>query len=297
MQLENRVALITGAGRGIGRAIALAYAKEGARLALAARTHSELEETVQQAKALGAEALGIPTDISDQTQVDAMVRHTVDRYGTVDILVNNAGVHGPLGPLQDNDVSYWMRTFQVNVFGVFLGCRAVLPMMLHQDRGKIINMTGGGVGLVSGLAYRTAYPASKAAVIRLTEDLALELAGTNIQVNVMGPGSQQTRLLEEMWERVAASGVSERFESTRQQAFVQFLAKFGVSAAVPMERATALAVFLASEASGSLSGRCIDVVDDFLNLPPRIPAIMTSDAYTLRRVEEETQGPDVHTPS
>ena len=107
MQLANRVALITGAGRGIGSAIALAYAQAGARLALAARTRSELEETAQQAQALGVEALVLPTDISDQTQVDEMVRRTVDHYATVDILVNNAGVHGPLGPLQDNDVSYW----------------------------------------------------------------------------------------------------------------------------------------------------------------------------------------------
>jgi 3-oxoacyl-[acyl-carrier protein] reductase len=157
-------------------------------LALVARTCTELEETAQQAQALGTEALLLPTDISDQTQVDAMVRRTVDRYATVDILVNNAGIHGPLGPLQDNDVSSWMHTFQVNVFGVFLGCRAVLPVMLHQDRGKIITMTGGGVGLVSGAACRTAYHASKAAIIRLTEDLALDLAGTNIQVNVMGQG-------------------------------------------------------------------------------------------------------------
>lgn len=106
----------------------------------------------------------------------------------------------------------------------------------------------------------------------------------------MGPGSHRTRLMEEMWERVAAAGVSERFEATRQQAFAQAVAKFGGSASVPMERAMALAVFLASEASEGLSGRCIDVVDDFLNLPPRIPAIMASDAYTLRRVEEAKQG-------
>lgn len=285
MQLAHRVAIITGAGRGIGRAIALAYAQEGAKLALAARTRSELEETAQQAEALGAEALLIPTDLSDQAQVDEMVRRTVDRYATIDILVNNAGIHGPVGPLQENDVSSWMRTFQVNVFGVFLCCRAVLPVMFQHNRGKIINMTGGGVGLVSGTAYRTAYHASKAAIIRLTEDLPLELVGTNIQVNVMGPGFHRTRMVAEMWDGVAAAGVIERFEATRQQAFAQVLAKFGTAVSVSMERATALAVFLGSDASGSLSGRCFEAVDDVLGLPPKIPAIMASDAYTLRRVE------------
>jgi 3-oxoacyl-[acyl-carrier protein] reductase len=285
MQLENRVAIITGAGRGIGQAIALAYAKEGAKLALAARTLSELEETAQQAKALGAEVLVIPTDISDQTQVDEMVWRTVDRYVTIDILVNNAGIHGPVGPLQDTDVSHWIRTFQVNVFGAVLCCRAVLPVMLQQNRGKIINMTGGGVGLVSGTAYRTAYNASKAAIIRLTEDLPLELAGTNIQVNVMGPGSHRTRLVEEMLEGVAAAGVTQRFEEVRQHMFEQVVTKFGTSAAVSMEQATGLAVFLGSNASGTLSGRCFEAFDDFLVLPPKIPEIMASDAYTLRRVE------------
>jgi NAD(P)-dependent dehydrogenase (short-subunit alcohol dehydrogenase family) len=109
-----------------------------------------------------------------------------------------------------------MRTFQVNVLGAVLCCRAVLPMMLQQNRGKIINLTGGGVGLVSGTAYRTAYHASKAAIIRLTEDLPLELAGKNIQVNVMEPGSHRTRMVEEMLAGVAAADVAERFEETRR---------------------------------------------------------------------------------
>jgi 3-oxoacyl-[acyl-carrier protein] reductase len=117
-QLHNQVALITGAGRGIGRAIALAYAKEGARLALAARTTlSALEQTAQEAQALGAATDVMRADVSDPAQVEDMIRHTVDRFATIDILVNNAGIAGPVGPLQENNVDAWVRTIQVNLIG------------------------------------------------------------------------------------------------------------------------------------------------------------------------------------
>ena len=217
MRLADKVAIITGAGRGIGRAIALAYAKEGAKLVLAARTASELEETASMTESLGASNLIVPTDISQQEDVERMVQQTVEQYSTVDILVNNAGVHGPVGPLQDTDVSYWMRTFQVNVFGAFLCCRAALPIMLQQNQGKIINMTGGAVGLVAGMAYRTAYHSTKAALIRFTEDLSSELDGKNVQVNIMGPGSDPTAITDEMNEGVAAAGIEEEFKVSRDQ--------------------------------------------------------------------------------
>ena len=144
MRLNGKVALITGAGRGIGRAIAAAYAKEGAKLALAARTAAELEETARQVEALGAHACAIPTDVTDPQQVEAMVSKTLECYPTIDILVNNAGIVGPVGPLQDNDISHWVQTIQLNVIGVFLCCRAVLPTMLARNSGKIVNMSGVG---------------------------------------------------------------------------------------------------------------------------------------------------------
>ena len=274
MQLNNRVALITGAGRGIGRAISLAYAKEGARLALAARTVAELEETAKQAEVLGATTCVIPTDVSVQSQVDEMVRRTLDRFSAIDILVNNAAVIGPVGALQDNDPSYWIHTIQVNLVGIYLCCRAVLPVMLRQDRGKIINLSGAGGASAS--KHISAYSSTKAAIVRLTESLSLELAGTNVQVNAMGPsGGIQTRMLEELANSMKESGYAEGSEHYQRLA--------GVSGP-STERVAELAVFLASDASGELSGRLIHAVDDFHNLPTRVPDIMASEAYTLRRV-------------
>ena len=271
MRLQERVALITGAGRGIGRAIALAYAREGAHLALAARTRGELEETARQVEALGAPACVITADTTDQAQVDDMVRMALERYSRMDILVNNAGVGGPVGPLPENDVSEWVRTIQVNLNGIFLCCRAVIPVILRQNGGKIINMSGFGGRNTS------AYGASKIAVECLTETLAIELEGTNVQVNAMRPGSIHTRMWEETIDAAAAIGDTELYEYG-----------LGVTSGrgASMERAAELAVFLASDSSQGLSGRVIAATtDDFGSLPAEIPEIMASDVYTLRRVD------------
>jgi 3-oxoacyl-[acyl-carrier protein] reductase len=273
--LHHRVALITGAGRGIGRTIALAYAQEGARLALAARTLGELEDTAQAVQTLGATTCIARADVSDPTQVDDMVRHTVERFGAIDILVNNAGIAGPVGPLQDNDVTAWMRTIQVNLIGTYLCCRAVLPIMLRQRRGKIINLSGAGA--TTAWRHLSAYGTSKVAVVRLTETLALELEGTNIQVNALGPGSIHTQMWEELRDGAQTAGDPQLY------ALGQRVTGGGGAA---IEQAAALAVFLASEASGTLSGRLISAVtDDISGLPAQISRIMSSDALTLRRVD------------
>ena len=273
MRLQNRVALITGAGRGIGRAIALAYAKEGARLALAARTRSELEDTAHQVEGLGAATCVLPTDVTEQSQVEEMVRQTLASFTNIDILVNNAGLAGPVGPLQDNDVSYWSNTMLVNVIGVFLCCRAVLPGMISNNRGKIINLYGGRGRNVS------AYGASKVAVCDMIETLTMELEGKNIQVNALSPGSIDTRMWEETRDAAQAIGDEELFE------YGQRVTSGGGAS---MDRAAELAVFLASDSSGNLSGRVIPATtEDFSTLAQRVPAIMASEAYTLRLMGPE----------
>ncbi len=272
MKLDGQVAVITGAGRGIGRAIALAYAREGARLSLAARSQPELDEIVAAVSELGGEAIAVRTDVTSQIATERLTHRTVERYGQIDTLVNNAGISGPIGPLQNNDIADWVDTINVNLTGTFLVCRAVIPVMLRQGGGKIINLSGAGAA--SAWSNMSAYCSSKAAVVRLTEVLAQELEEAGITVNALGPGSVHTSMWDKMTEDAAQTGS-------------EFIHELGLrvtsGGGAPIDECAELAVWLASGESGRLSGRIISAAaDDFRSLPPRISEIMEGDAFTLR---------------
>ena len=275
MKLSNKIAIITGAGRGIGRAKSIAFAKEGAKVSLVARTVSELEETAQLIEEYGSQSIVIPTDVTEPGSVTAMVQETISRYGRVDILVNNAGVSGPIGPLQDNRIDDWIKTIHVNVIGPYLCCKSVVPLMTNQGGGKIINLAGAGAN--NAWANLSAYCTSKAGVVRMTEVLALELENKNIQVNALGPGSIHTRMWEELRNGAEAANATEI-----QEIGDRVLSGGGAS----MEKPAELAVFLASDDSGELSGRLISAVaDDYNDIASKIPEIMQSEALTLRRLD------------
>jgi NAD(P)-dependent dehydrogenase (short-subunit alcohol dehydrogenase family) len=277
VQLKGKVALITGAGRGIGRAIALAFAHEGARLAVTARTVSELEETAAQARKVGRECLAIAADVSQRDDVSRLVNELLERFGQVDVLVNNAGVQGPIGPLVENDADSWVRTFQVNVFGALYLIKAVLPHMMVRREGKIINVSGGGA--TAPRPRFSAYGASKTAILRLTETLAEEVHEFNIQVNAIAPGVVNTRMLQEVLEAGDAAGPELELARERQ-----------AGRRVPAELAARLAVFLGSGASGSLTGKLISAPHDGWESwdEARITELMTLPWLTLRRMDTFT---------
>jgi len=273
MRLKDKIAIVTGAGRGIGKAISLAYADEGANVIAISRTLSEVEETARQIRSTGKHATAIRADISNIGEVENAISFVIKEFGQVDILVNAAGIQGPIGPIVENDINHWIQTAQVNLIGTFLCIRMVLPTMMKQGYGKIINFSGGGA--TSPRPYFTAYAASKGAVAHLTESLAGELKGYNIQVNVIAPGAVNTKMLDQVLKAGLLAGEHE-FKKAQEQ-----LEKGGA----PIEKPAKLAVFLASDESNGLSGKLISAVwDNWQHMASQISKIMSSDIYTLRRV-------------
>ena len=192
MKLKNKVALITGGGRGIGKAIAMAYAREGARLALCARTGSELEQTCQEIRSLRAECEGWSCDVSLEEPVKELVANVKNKFGGIDVLVNNAGVMTRPVPTTELEVKKWDYTIAVNLRGPFLVTQAVLPIMMKQRSGSIINVSS----MIGRSAYAnfTAYAASKWGLEGFTQTLAAEARSSSIRVNSVDPGYIATKL-------------------------------------------------------------------------------------------------------
>ena len=181
MKLKDKVALITGGGRGIGKAVALAYGREGAKLAICARTGSELEETAKEIRALGADCLAVVCDVSLEESVARTTQEVQGKFGRIDVLINNAGVMTRPAPLVELEVKKWDYTISVNLRGPFLVTRALLPLMMRQKSGSIINVSSSiGRGAYANFA---AYAASKWGIEGFTQTLAAEVRPHNIRVN------------------------------------------------------------------------------------------------------------------
>ncbi len=252
MLLKDKVAVVTGGGRGIGRAIAFAYAQEGANLVLASRSLEALEETRNALTPLGREVLVVQTDIRDADSTQALATRTLAHFGHIDILVNNSGIAGPTAPLWEITPQDWQETFAVNSTGTYLCCRAFLPAMIERQAGSIVI-----IGSMTGkrpLVGRTPYAASKMAVLGLARTLAWEAGAYNIRVNVISPGPVEGERIDSVFRKQAeAKGISPA------EARQQFLRDSPLGHIIPPDDVAKVAVFLASDKAASITGEDVNV--------------------------------------
>jgi NAD(P)-dependent dehydrogenase (short-subunit alcohol dehydrogenase family) len=247
--LEGQVAVVTGAGRGIGRGIAQALAANGAVAALLARSPGELADTVSLIQRAGGAAHAFPVDVTDAAKVRTTFVEIEGEVGPIDLLVNNAGVLGPLGPFWENDVEEWWRAMEVNLKGALLCCHAVLPEMISRRRGRIINIAS-GAGAIP-IAFFSAYVANKTALVRFSENLAIEAKPYGVSVFSISPGSVRTALAEESLNSVEG-----------QKWLPWFTQIFEQAKNVPVERGANLVAELASGKADALTGQFLSIADD-----------------------------------
>ena len=283
MKLSGLNTIITGANQGLGLEIARHFVREGANVALCARDPAKLTSAAQELQGLataGQQIIARPCDVSDPRAVEAFIAAALAALGSVQVLVNNAGIYGPMGPTESVDFDEWKRTLEVNLYGVLLPCRAIIPHFKAQSRGKIINLSGGGA--TAPMPLISAYAASKAAVVRLTETLAEELRESQVDVNAVAPGALNTRLLDEVLQ-AGPQSVGE--------AFYQRALKQKETGGAPIALGASLCVWLASGASDGITGKLLSAQwDPWINLATKRDVLAKTDIYTLRRIVPEDRG-------
>jgi NAD(P)-dependent dehydrogenase (short-subunit alcohol dehydrogenase family) len=281
--LADRVAVITGASQGLGLEIARAYVRAGARVMICARDASLVERRCQELDALTGgndRVAGIGADVSREPDVARLIETTLARFGDLHILVNNAGVYGPMGPIETLEWDAWVQAMEINIYGSVLPSRAVLPHFKAQRYGKIVQISGGGA--TNPLPRLSAYAASKAAIIRFAESLALEVREHGIDVNAIAPGALDTRMLDQ----VLAAG-----PETVGREFHDRMLKTKAQGGTPLETGASLAVFLGSAESDGITGRLLSAVwDPWAQLPAHRADLEGSDVYTLRRIVPKDRG-------
>ncbi|HUS69568.1 MAG TPA: SDR family NAD(P)-dependent oxidoreductase [Anaerolineae bacterium] len=241
MRFKDRVAIVTGSARGLGRAIAVALGREGSSVVIVDLNPTQGAEVLREIEELEAEAIFVRADVSQRAEVDRMVQATLNRFNTIDILVNNAGIHDA-APFVEETAELWQRMFKVNVMGTVLPSQAVVPEMMKRKKGRIVNISSKAA--VVGEPYHAAYSASKGAVLALTRAMATELAPYKITVNAVCPGPTYTDML------LGATDEAQRNELTA----IAPLGRLGK----PEDIASAV-LYLASEESDWCTGQALSV--------------------------------------
>ena len=286
MKLANRNALVTGGSQGLGRAIVESFVREGANVLFCARDEHaavKLAEHLQMHVPVpGQRVMAQGCDVSSPDEVENLFGVADAAFERLHILVNNAGIYGPKGPTEEVDFEEWRRCVDVNLHGTLLPCRAAMRRFKASGYGKIVNLSGGGA--TNPMPNISAYAASKAAVVRLTETIALELAPFHVDVNAIAPGALNTRLLDE----VIAAGPDKVGADFYQRSLKQ-----STQGGVPLELGAELCVYLASAESDGVTGKLISAKwDPWKRLHEYKAELDATDIYALRRIVPEDRGKD-----
>lgn len=272
MSIRDKCVLITGAGRGIGKRLAMGFAQAGARVGLLARSQAELDLAKLEIEQAGGAALRLRADVRDMDDMEAAADRMRAAFGGLDVLIAAAGVQGPVGPFVSNRVKAWNETIETNLLGAVNSCRAALPLMVEKRSGKIILIVGGGSG--HSRPNFSAYAASKAALVRFAECVADEVLDHNVQVNCVSPGGAYTHMTDEILNAGEDRAGRREIEDAQQ---------VRVTGGVSPEKQINLALFLASERSNHITGKLIHVNDDWRRFEREN---MKPELYTLRRVQK-----------
>jgi NAD(P)-dependent dehydrogenase (short-subunit alcohol dehydrogenase family) len=280
--LDNKVAIITGGAHGLGFEIAKQFASQGARILICGRNRALLKKA---SKILNSSVKPnscdyLVCDVSVEKDIKNLVKKTLDKYGSISILVNNAGIQGDKGKLEEANVNNWKKTIEINLIGSVLMCKEIIPVFKKNNYGKIIQMSGGGATQPS--PFLSSYAASKAAIVRFIETIAVELEGTNIDANCIAPGAVNTGMVDEI--------ISAGPEIVGKDLYLKSIEQKKSGGASP-EHCANLAVFLASSMSDGITGKLISALwDNYLDWPQNIKSLLESDAYTLRRIIGSDRG-------
>ncbi len=274
MELAGKTAIVTGSGRGIGRALAIEFASHGANVVICARREADLAETAAIIKKNGGSVLSIPCDVTKRDQVDSLIARTLETFGTIDVLFNNAASYRAIGAVWEVDPDLWWTDVTTNFLGPMLFCRGVLQHMMKRDEGIIINMSGGG-GVVP-LTGGSGYGSSKAALIRFSETLAKELEreGSNVLVLMMGPGLVKTETT--LLQTTDPKGLK-WIPSTKET--------FDAGTERAPEDCARQTVELLRIASSEMNGRMFHTAMDLADVAKRKAEIKAKDLYVLRDVK------------
>lgn len=253
MELEGKVAIVTGAGRGIGRAVAKKFAAEGASVLLAARSDAEIRAVAEEIRREGGKAEAVAADVSHEADCERIAAAARKAFGTIGILVNNAGIYGPVRPVEKISADEWDDVIAVNLRGPFLLSRLVLPEMYKQGGGVILNVTS--IAAKAAFQLNSPYAASKAGLIGLTHTLAAEAARKGVRVNAISPGPvPETKMSQELGRKLA-----DYFQADGEELFRQMLNGILQGRPQTADEIAAAALFLVSDKASAITGQTLNV--------------------------------------